>query len=326
MNCRICGAQSTEVAGEVEYYLGYRWKIFDCATCQCRFTRHDDSVYELLHESTAVSYYKHYRDLAAGCAELFQQRDLIGLKSLLRSNSKYAFVIDEIERLPLDSRTLEIGCSRGYLTSCFILQGRDILGVDVSSVAVESARTSFGPHFSLVGDPAITAGAPYDAIYHVGMIGCVSDPVGLTRQMLALLKPGGRLLFNAPNRRSCNISGQLWFDSAPPPDVVTLFPPGFWTRHFVDLAETHEYEEMLPLKNGFMIGLRKLFGRLWTRPTPRSISSAVNGVISPPGNSEWIWGLFERAVVKAGMFTRLAHLAPRQPSEYGLYVKMVKRG
>ena len=51
-------------------------------------------------------------------------------------------------------------------------------------------------------DARIRAEAPYDFIYHVGMIGCVSDPVKLTRELLALLKPGGILLFNAPNFRN----------------------------------------------------------------------------------------------------------------------------
>ena len=41
---------------------------------------------------------------------------------------------------------------------------------------------------------------PYDVIYHVGLIGCVADPIAFTRRLLAMLKPGGTLLFNAPNR------------------------------------------------------------------------------------------------------------------------------
>ena len=99
--------------------------------------------------------------------------------------------------------------------------GRPILGIDVSPEASTSARASFGDHFAVGLD---AAQPPYDVIYHVGLIGCVDDPIALTRRLLAMLKPGGLLLFNAPNRDALGLDGQLWLDSAPPPDLVTLFP------------------------------------------------------------------------------------------------------
>jgi len=49
---------------------------------------------------------------------------------------------------------------------------------------------------------------------------------------LNLLKSGGRLRSIAPNRDGCSLQDQLWFESAPPPDVVTLFPPGFCRDRF----------------------------------------------------------------------------------------------
>src|SRR5437660_518436 len=86
------------------------------------------------------------------------------------------------------------------------------------------------PIFECDDDRAMDAMAPYDVVYHVGTIGCVADPLGMTKRLLGLLKPGGRLLFNVPNRDGCYLRGQLWIDAAPPPDVVTLFPSGFWRR------------------------------------------------------------------------------------------------
>ena len=326
MNCRICGAPSARIAGEVEYYADYEWKVCDCSVCRCRFTKHDNSVYEMLHTSGVASYYNDYRTLAADCKRLFDQRDLAGLKHLLSQVSKYRFVLDELEREPIAGRLLEIGCSRGYLTSYFILAGRHILGVDVSEAALEGAREAFGEHFALAGSSAVDAGAPYDVIYHVGMIGCVADPVGLTRKLLAMLKPGGRLLFNAPNLRGCYLRGQLWFDSAPPPDVVTLFPAGFWKRQLADLANVDEHEQMCPANEGLAIGLRKMFGRRWAKPKARSLARSHNRSISTPETSGRIWRSFERAVLKAGRLTGFSRLAPRQPSEFGLYVAMTKKG
>src|SRR5262249_8034028 len=154
----------------------------------------------------------------------------------LSKGSKYQFIIDQIDREPTDARILEIGSSKGHLTSYFILTGRKITGVDISPKAVASASAAFGNHFVRAGVPSIEAEAPYDVIFHVGTIGCVADPIAMTRRWLDMLKPKGRLLFNAPNRDACSLRDQLWFDSAPPPDLVTLFRPGFWSDRFSDLA------------------------------------------------------------------------------------------
>jgi SAM-dependent methyltransferase len=321
--CRICGAPSVTVAGEVEYYEGYPRKVCDCSACQCRFTKHDDSVYELLHASSSVAYYNEYRDLARQCRSFFDKRDREGLSALLRQTPKYRFVIDELEHAPRDARLLEIGCSRGYLTSWFILDGRNILGADVSTAALEDAGKNFGERFVHANAQALGAGAPYDFIYHVGMIGCVSDPVKLTRELLALLKPGGILLFNAPNLRSCYLRGQLWLDSAPPPDVVTLFSPGFWSQHLGREVQVDEREDMLPVEIGLNVGLRKLFRRPWNRPDLGSLSAAHNGTARRE-NPERLWQVFERAVNKTGRVTGLSRWAAPQPSEFGLYVKMTK--
>ena len=60
MNCRICGSESA-TAGQVEYYAGFAWFVYDCATCGCRFTKHDDSIYDWLHEQPQ-SIYALYRE------------------------------------------------------------------------------------------------------------------------------------------------------------------------------------------------------------------------------------------------------------------------
>src|SRR5262249_35916678 len=138
-------------------------------------------------------------DQAETCKRLFDRGDLAGLRAALSEGPKYRFVMDAIDREPADARILEIGSSRGHLTSYFILGGRKITGVDVSANAVAAASAAFGAYFVLVEDPLIDAQAPYDVVFHVGTIGCVADPIGMTKRLLDLIKPGGRLLFNAPN-------------------------------------------------------------------------------------------------------------------------------
>jgi SAM-dependent methyltransferase len=307
----------------VEYYIGYAWKVFDCPECGCRFTRHDESVYEVLHTSGAVNYYNDYHSLATECKAHFDRGDVASLESLLEQTPKYRFILDQLKRVSHASRILEVGCSRGYLTSCSILAGRDILGVDVSATAVAGARAAFGEHFELAEAALAGALSQFDVVYHVGLIGCVADPLGLTRQLLSLLKPGGKLLFNVPNRRACGLRGQLWFDSAPPPDVVTLFPPGFWSRFCAADAEVDEREEFLPSSSSTQIGLRKILRRHWKKPVPRSIQCTSNGT-ALPRDLDVVWRKIEKVAVRAGRMSGLSRFISPQPSEYGLFVSLTK--
>jgi 2-polyprenyl-3-methyl-5-hydroxy-6-metoxy-1,4-benzoquinol methylase len=319
--CRVCSTSAPRLLGEVEYFSGFAWQIRECSTCGCRFTQHETSIYDKLHASGAISYYSDYKDLAAECAVLFNNKDASGLRELLCQSSKYRFVIDEIERSSADARLLEVGCSRGYLTSYFILTGRQVRGCDVSQEAVESAKQAFGEHFNVNGSLAIRNGAPYDIIYHVGMIGCVADPVGLTRDLLTMLRPGGSLIFNAPNVGSCYLDGQLWIDSAPPPDLVTLFPPGFWSRQLANIARVQENVEMRKPDQSLKVGLAKFFHRHWKKPVPLRLDRQQ---CSAPSRSEGLWGSVERVILKAGRISGLSRLAAKQPSEFGIYVKATK--
>jgi len=288
-------------------------------------TKHDETVYDIFHQSGAISYYSYYRDLAAKCQQLFQQKDQDGLRTLLSASSKYRFIINQISREPQSARILEIGSSRGYLTSCFILEGRNILAVDISGEAVDAANSAFGDYFVGVGDSRIKLGGPFDLVYHVGMIGCVSDPVGLTRQLIGMLKPGGKLVFNAPNRQALHLRDQLWFDSAPPPDLVTLFPPGFWKSQFsVDAVVTEEVETTSK-QEAFLINLRILLGRSWQKPEPALLELGGRDGHTWSQMSSPVARLVERVALKVAKITGLNKAVPTKPFEFGLFVTMIKK-
>lgn len=319
--CRICGATAASSIGSVEFYMGFNWPIFDCAACGCRFTNHDETVYDRLH-SEACSCYTRYRDLQEICEPLFRAGDLLGLRSLLIESPKYRMVIDEVDRLPPDARILEIGCSRGYLTAYSILAGRNIIGVDVSESAIQAAIKSFDGHFVQADAPVVQTTAPYDLIYHVGTIGCVADPIGMTKGLLAMVKPGGLLIFNAPNSASCCMKGQLWIDSAPPPDVVTLFPSGFWSRQLGDLAMVEEHVDVCTPEQNVVLGLRKLCRRKWRRPLPLPLRESKQIPQPAPSILDAAWHVIERAVNRSFRITGLSRIVPEQPHEFGLFVKL----
>lgn len=326
VRCRVCGSDRVHALGVVEYFAGYPWQVSDCLQCGCRFTRHDESVHEVFHQSGAISYYAQYRDLAEQTGRLFAAHDLAGLRRyLVGTAAKYQFVIEAAERLAPNASCLEVGCSRGYLSSWLILAGLDVLGVDISAEAVSAATASFGEHFALAGSARAEAGGPYDLIYHVGVIGCVADPIGLTRMLMAKLKPGGRLIFNAPNRDACVLRDQWWIDSAPPPDLVTLFPPGFWRQQFSDIADVEEIVQYRSPDENTRSWVARLSGRKWQKPQPQPLQS------SPGTHRIWLQPvtrggqLLERAVSKIGRLTGLSKCAPPVASEFGLFVTLTRR-
>ena len=323
-HCRVCGSSRIVERGHVEFYLGYEWPVYDCSSCGCRFTLHDESTYDFLY-SERGSCYNRYVGQAETCKELFDRGDREGLRALLSEASKYRFTIGQIDREPADARILEIGSSRGHLTSYFILAGRNITGVDVSSSAVAAASADFGNHFVLAGDASIENRGPYDAIFHVGTIGCIAAPIAMTRSLLGLLKTGGRLLFNAPNRDGFSLRDQLWFDSAPPPDVVTLFPPGFWRNQFADVAQVYERIEFCSNEQSLLIALRRLARRRWRKPMPIRLKESQQPSAPPPRIGDMLWRQLERVAGKVARNAGPARLSRLQPSEYGLFVEMVKK-
>ena len=317
--CRICGAAAARQIGAVEYFEGFRWPVHDCDACGCRFTAHDSTVHDQFQRQPALSYYSEYHALADRCRDLVAARDLAGLERLLGGSPKYRFVIETISRLPLSASILEFGCSRGYLTAYSIVAGRCITGVDVSPAAVTAARQRFGDFFAVAGTPEATAGAPFDLIYHVGLIGCVADPLDLTRSLLAMLKPGGRLIFNAPNKGALRFSNQLWVDSAPPPDVVTLFPAGFWHAQCSPTADAEESEALLDARSSFAIDVERTLGIRWHSPAAQPMSVRGHAFAQPGGG----WRhLLARAITQAASVAGVMSDAGRRPSEFGLFVSM----
>src|SRR5215475_7985755 len=118
--CRICGSEKIIKRGIVEFYFAYAWPIYDCDSCGCRFTSHEGSAYDLLY-SEQSSCYSRYTSQAEICKTLFDRGDLARLRAELSKGSKYRFIIDNIDCEPSAARILEIGSSRGHLTSYFIL-------------------------------------------------------------------------------------------------------------------------------------------------------------------------------------------------------------
>lgn len=248
MRCRICGAEArAERLAVIRSPSGGTHEVHECRACGCRFADHEASVYETLH-AASTSVYGWQDEIAEMCKRLFDSGDRNSLAAYLSMLSKNAFVIETIEAMSDCRRIMELGCSKGYLTAYFILAGYDIVGVDVAETAVKAAAARFGPHFAVPDSKFVVQRQPFDAIYHVGTIGCVEDPIGFTHSLLARLRPGGMLVFNAPNVDAYRERGTVWSASALPPDLVTLYSPRFWRQNFDAHCLVEVKEGRLPYK------------------------------------------------------------------------------
>ncbi len=308
MNCQVCGASSTNFVSNFRPYLDYDTDVFDCVACRARFAPHDVNAHEKLHSQS--SKYLYQADIEKQIVSLLSNGDVVNAKSLLGKKPVNSFIIDRVIALPRAHKLLEIGCSRGYLAAWFLANGRNVLGVDISPTAVAAALKSFGDHFCLPDDPRIRRGAPYDVIYHVGTIGCVVSPVEMTKELIGLLKPGGMLVFNAPNRMSCDFLGGTWL-STPPPDLVNLFHPEFWQKEFSSLAEV----EVNVLTAGRLTsGYIRMLAYFGASPVTRLFD--VNNY-KPPS----FWTKIKRYFLTF----YFALIDPPVPHEYGIHVVLRKK-
>lgn len=325
MICRVCNSEETSLLKIYRPYSDYECEIFDCGHCGSRFAPYRKEIYEILH-SNANSTYSWHSELARKTKNYFDKGDIKGLHDYLCETSKFRFIIDNVHKRSNRSKIMEVGCSKGYLSSYFILSMHDFAGTDVSTTAVETANDLFGNHFFVYGDSSLEKKAPFDIIYHVGTIGCIEKPLEFTIKLLNLLKEGGVLIFNSPNISACREQKKIWVQT-PPPDLVTIFDKDFWLENFGQYAEVNIYvEKTSPEESSFLI-LDKLFSK--------SNGVANRRRLINDKEQNYFYGMpywakassAAKRLIKVILAKILCHtrIIPTFSSDFGLYIVMQKR-
>ena len=113
-----------------------------------------------------------------------------------------AQLIMEGARLGPGKRALEIGCGTGLFTKMFAASGVTIVAVDISPELLEKAHERNLPpdrvRFVEKRFEDCDVEGPFDAVVGSSVLHHLEVDVAL-RQVLRLLKPGGRLAFAEPN-------------------------------------------------------------------------------------------------------------------------------
>jgi len=105
-------------------------------------------------------------------------------------------------------RVLEVGCGAGVDLARFARGGASVVGVDLSSSAIDLARANFEQQ-SLTGDFRVADGEAlpfednsFDLVFAHGVVQYTADPQRLVGECRRVLKPGGEAVFQVYNRIS----------------------------------------------------------------------------------------------------------------------------
>lgn len=242
MNCRGCDSV-LEDRGQIYVGGGVEWvDLYKCGDCGVINVPRCATVYEELHADESSSYARH-RQQNGRIAELLNAGQHEDIRKLVVTSGKMAWAADEVSKLPSPSKILEIGCSSGAFGAYCLSLGHDYRGVDISPTAVKTACAYFGNHFVLSNSKQELSWSSLDQVVILGTIGCADEPVKLLESVLARLKPGGKVIFNAPNSVLMEKEERVWSYSTCPPDHVTVFPNNFWSTRFQKLGKvTVEYQ------------------------------------------------------------------------------------
>lgn len=95
---------------------------------------------------------------------------------------------------------LEVGCSSGFMLLPFAEAGHVCTGIEPSGVFGEFVRDRGLTVYNSLGElRESTPKAQFDVILHFFVLEHIADPVAFFDEQLALLKPGGKIIFEIPN-------------------------------------------------------------------------------------------------------------------------------
>ena len=153
---------------------------------------------------------------------------------------------------------LEVGCGAGVDLARFAKGGARVTGVDLTTSAIELARTNFaqqglGGQFEVAdGEHLPFADNSFDLVFAHGVVQYTADPQQLVNECHRVLKPGGQAVFQVYNRVSwLNALSKLMkvgleHDDAP---VLLKFSAGEFRRLLRPFRDVRLVPERFPVKS-----------------------------------------------------------------------------
>ena len=192
--CPLCGAAPAAQSVVTRHVYGAKdtRAFFRCASCDAIYL-HPGLTPQEEHAFYAAEFegFMSSRSGASGGWHA-PERHIAANQPTMERRMKYLR-----EVLPARGRVLEFGCSSGFMLYPLIAQGYDCVGVEPSGVFRDYLKSrKVACHASI---EALAAEKQFDVVMHFFVLEHVSDPVAFLRSQLALVRPGGKLVFEIPN-------------------------------------------------------------------------------------------------------------------------------
>jgi 2-polyprenyl-3-methyl-5-hydroxy-6-metoxy-1,4-benzoquinol methylase len=172
------------------------FEIYHCHSCDLQFTHPMEAGSQSFYE---VRYEDYMADAESG-----------------NVHPGYRFLkekIDETIRKEIpggSGRVIDIGCGAGVLLMDLQKRGLDCFGIDFNPHLVRIAREKFGLNVEMRRVEEVAAmDLRYDLALLSHVLEHVSSPLDLLRQIAVLLKSGGLLIIDVPNRLYCRQRSQF---------------------------------------------------------------------------------------------------------------------
>jgi SAM-dependent methyltransferase len=197
-NCPLCrrGAEDQCVVTSHVYGAnGAERAFYHCANCDVRYMHPG-----LTPEEEARFYSAEFEGFMAGRAGAAGGWTKVA--DHIRANEptrlrRMVYLQPYLER---PARILEVGCSSGFMLSPLVAAGHDCVGVEPSGAFGEYLRTRGLPVYESVDQlPPCGNQDRYDIVMHFFVLEHIAKARPFLEQQLALLKPGGKIVFEIPN-------------------------------------------------------------------------------------------------------------------------------
>lgn len=223
--CKVCQQVSAEFVENINGYLeGNSFEIYYCNNCDTSFVNDVNEnelelIYNFIYKNgKQVPGYVRYHEYGE---QVLKTRS--PLNYLAESEDMYWAILDCVRKglIKKSMKIMEVGCGLGYLTYALSIEGFNIIGIDISSKAIDNAINKYGNFYKCkdVFKMAAETEEKYDVIILTEVIEHVSNPVEFIGALSKLLMPEGRIILTTPNKSA--YPNNIYWDSELPP--VHLF-------------------------------------------------------------------------------------------------------
>lgn len=205
IKCELCGEPSILKHGKYPgYQEPHKFKIFHCPDCNTSFSLpmvETAELYEHIYSNKdQVPGYDRYWEYANTVKNISDPLDY-----LAETEETYWGIKEALENIVQDKRSiriLEIGSGLGYLTYSLIKKNYNVIGLDISEIAVKKANENFGNYYICANlfDYAKLNKNVFDIVIMTEVIEHVQQPLKFITSIIELLKPEGKAIITTPNK------------------------------------------------------------------------------------------------------------------------------